>query len=171
MTSRTLNRELLEGNTCFGCGHENHRGLRIEVVQDGETPSRLLGSFEPTEEMAGFPGVIHGGAIFTALDCLATWVATMSGGQAGKIWLLRSAETTYHRPGSTSDKLALSGEIVERAGNGSSLVVHAEARNSAGDLVVSAELREVSVTVDRFLKITGQAELPDNWAAFLRSAR
>lgn len=168
MTAGLLNVDLLERNTCFGCGHENLRGLRIEIVKD-EGGGRLLGSFKPTEEMAGFPGVIHGGAIFTALDCLATWVAMTAGGQPDKLWLLRSAETTYHHPGKTSEVLKLSGEVAERDEGGNSMIVLAEARDQDGRLVTSARFREVCVTVERFLEITGQGRLPDNWEEYVRS--
>lgn len=164
-----LNLELLQGNTCFGCGHENPKGLRIEVFKDKDVPTRLLGSFKPTEEMAGFPGVVHGGAIFTVLDCLSTWVAMTAAGQAERIWLLQSAETTYHHPGKTSEKLMLSGEVVERPETGNSMIVYAEARGENGELVASARFREVSVTVERFLEITGQERLPENWASYVRS--
>src|SRR5262245_27048873 len=74
-SAAVLNRTLLEGNTCFGCGHQNHAGLKIEIVRDSENAEVLCGRFTPTATMTGFPGIVHGGTVFTALDCLSTWVA------------------------------------------------------------------------------------------------
>ena len=39
-----------------------------------------------------------GGAIFTALDCLSTWVSTLLGPNRGAAWVLRSANAVYHNP-------------------------------------------------------------------------
>src|SRR5574341_579522 len=74
-----LNRDLLPHNQCFGCGLENVAGLRTEVSPDPGSPETLRARFHPSEAMAGFPGMTHGGAIYTALDCLSTWVATALG--------------------------------------------------------------------------------------------
>src|SRR5262245_28072250 len=74
-----LNRELLANNTCFGCGLENPTGLHIEIYHEPGSQGTLRARFTPTENMGGFPGVTHGGAIYTALDCLSTWVATLLG--------------------------------------------------------------------------------------------
>src|SRR5262245_64921778 len=111
-----LNRELLPDNTCFGCGHDNAHGLRIEVGRDPASEAILIGRFTPTAAMAGFPGMTHGGAIYTALDCLSTWVATLLGPHREAGWLLRSASATYHKPAPTGLCLNLSGWIQEQAG-------------------------------------------------------
>ena len=91
-----LNRALLPGNTCFGCGHHNAAGLHIDVVRDPEEAQVLRGRFEPTADMIGFPGIVHGGAIFTALDCLSTWVAIVLGPNREAAWVLRSAWPPQH---------------------------------------------------------------------------
>lgn len=75
-----LNRDLLPNNQCFGCGLENPAGLRIEVIRDPGSAVTLRAHFLPSPGVAGFPGITHGGAIYTALDCLsANWRFFLSG--------------------------------------------------------------------------------------------
>lgn len=74
-----LNKSLLPDNHCFGCGHENANGLKIEVSRDPENENRVIVTFQPENHMIGFPGMTHGGVIYTALDCLASWSPPSSG--------------------------------------------------------------------------------------------
>jgi hypothetical protein len=62
----------LQGNRCFGCGHENPYGLKISIHLDKLDPNRIVGEFDPGEYMTGFPGITHGGVIYTAFDCMST---------------------------------------------------------------------------------------------------
>jgi hypothetical protein len=98
MNAEMLNQALLPHNVCFGCGHENPDGLHIEIYRDADHPDRLKGIFRPDSHMAGFPGITHGGVIYTALDCLAAWVPAVLRRAAKAIWILRSASMTYHKP-------------------------------------------------------------------------
>jgi len=162
-----LNRDLLADNTCFGCGLENPHGLRIEIHRDSNDGSFLRARFVPTDHMAGFPGITHGGAIYTAMDCLSTWVATLLGPNRGAAWLLRSATATYHRPAPTDQPITLIGRVKQRGGASDPLVVHIEARRADGALCVDAEFKVVPLTPDRLREVAGISRLPDNWAAFL----
>lgn len=162
-----LNRELLADNTCFGCGHENPLGLRIEVRRDPASGDRLEASFTPAEHMSGFPNITHGGAIFTALDCLSTWVATLLGPNRQAAWLLRSAQVTYHKPAATGAPLTLAGRIKSQAGPWEPVVVMTEARRSDGAVCVETEFKVVPLSHERFAEVAGLPELPPNWRAFL----
>jgi len=162
-----LNRELLAENMCFGCGPQNPAGLHIEVRRDPAAPGTLGALFTPTENMAGFPGITHGGAIYTALDCLSTWVATLLGPNRTAAWLLRSAATTYHKPAPTGRPLTLRGWIVQQAGSWDPIVVKTEARRSDGELCVEAEFKVVPLSQERFVQVAELEELPANWSAFL----
>jgi acyl-coenzyme A thioesterase PaaI-like protein len=162
-----LNRDLLPDNTCFGCGHENHAGLRIEVTHDPGGERVLLGRFAPTADMAGFPGITHGGAIFTALDCLSTWVATLLGPNRGAGWILRSASTVFQKPAPAGEPLTLSGRIKEQGGSWDPLTVRTEARRADGMLCVEAEFKVVPLSPERLVAIAGLERFPDNWRIFL----
>jgi acyl-CoA thioesterase FadM len=162
-----LNRELLADNTCFGCGLENPVGLRIEICRDPIAERTLRAQFTPTASMAGFPGVTHGGAIYTALDCLSTWVATLLGPNRTAGWLLRSATTKYHKPAPTGEPLTLRGWIKDQAGSWDPLVIGTEAKRPDGALCVEAEFKVVPLSQDRLVQVAELEELPANWRAFL----
>lgn len=162
-----VNRDLLAQNRCFGCGLENPAGLQIEVARDPDSADTLRGTFTPREHMAGFPGITHGGALYTALDCLSTWVATLLGPNRHAAWLLRSAATTYHSPAPTDQPVSLLGRIVERADPWDPIVVRTEARRGDGTLCVEAEFKVVPLSTERLKQLTGVEELPANWSAFL----
>jgi len=165
-----LNRELLARNTCFGCGLENPHGLQIEVHHAPDSADSLQARFTPVEHMAGFPNITHGGAIYTALDCLSTWVATLLGPNRGAAWLLRSAQVTYHKPAATGSPLTLIGRIKDRGGPWDPVVVVTEARRSDGAVCVETEFKVVPLSHARFAEVAGISQLPDNWQAFLTGA-
>ena len=165
-----LNRDLLPHNECFGCGLENPSGLQIEITRDPTSERTLRGRFTPSPGMVGFPGITHGGAIYTALDCLSTWVSTVLGPNRRAGWLLRSATTTYHRPAPTGEPLTLIGSIKQQAGPWEPVVVHTEARRADGELCVEAEFKVVPLSTEKLTAVAGIPELPANWRAFLSGA-
>ena len=55
---------------CFGCGTENHHGLRMEFQSNGvQLRSSLL--MEP--RFRGWSNLIHGGILATILDETMSW--------------------------------------------------------------------------------------------------
>ena len=170
MTERVLNRDLLADNSCFGCGLENPHGLQITIRIDPQREDRLIGTLEPRPSMGGFPGITHGGVIYTALDCLSTWVATVLGPDRRAAWVLRSATVTYQKPAREGGRVSLAGFIKEPAAPSEPVIVHAEARDGAGDLLVEGEFKVVPLSVDKLKRIAGLEALPDNWASFLSGA-
>ena len=94
----------LAGNVCFGCGQDNPDGLQILISRDPANAERILGEFKAQNHMIGFPGITHGGAIYTALDCMATWSGMVLRGTKA-MWILRSAEIKYHRPAMQAEKM------------------------------------------------------------------
>ncbi len=165
-----LNRDLLADNTCFGCGLENPTGLRIEVFRDPGADGTLRARFIPTRDMIGFPGITHGGVIYTALDCLSTWVSTVLGPNRGAAWVLRSATTVYHKPAPSGEPLTLVGWIRDQGGSWDPLTVRAEARRADGTLCVEGEFKVVPLSVERLREIAGIEQLPENWRVFLSGA-
>jgi acyl-coenzyme A thioesterase PaaI-like protein len=117
--------------------------------------------------MIGFPGITHGGAIFTALDCLAAWVPSVLRPQVRALWLLRSASITFQRPSHAEELISLVGTIAEDNGPEAPMRVRAEAHNPNGELLAVAEFKVVPVPEARFLQITGLQAIPPNWRTFL----
>lgn len=165
MSEEILNRALLPGNTCFGCGHGNPRGLQIEVTRDGGSPERLAGRFTPPEHASGFPGVTHGGALFTAMDCLATWVVALLGPTDERYWLLGSADVSYRNPAHPGEALELAGWLLEEGAgeDGEPVTVGCEVGNPGGDLVAEGEFTEIPVSPETFERVADVDEVPRAW--------
>lgn len=167
MEPSVLNRDLLADNVCYGCGLENPDGLRIEVRPDANDATLLTGRFMPAGRMAGFPGITHGGLLYSAMDCMSTWVATLLGPNRGAAWLLRSARATYHKPAPTDQPVTLLGRVSEHGGAWDPLVVRVEALRADGSLCVEGEFKVVPLSLERFREVAGLERVPANWAAFL----
>ena len=50
---------------CFGCGKNNPVGLKLQFTDNDGV---ITGEFTPGEFHQGWPGIIHGGVLFTLLD-------------------------------------------------------------------------------------------------------
>lgn len=172
MTEEILNREMLPGNACFGCGHENPQGLKIEVTRDPTSPDRLEGRFTPTGHASGFPGVTHGGALFTAMDCLATWVVVLLGPTDERYWVLGNADVSYRRPTHPGQPLRLSGGLVDHDPDDDArgLTVHVTVETPDGELAVEGDFREVPLAPERFRLMAGVEEVPEAWTTLFEQA-
>lgn len=62
-------------STCFGCGHSNLRGLRIQSFEEGDN---LVCRWTPQPFHEASEGVLNGGIIGTILDCHSSWTALWS---------------------------------------------------------------------------------------------
>ena len=167
MRDEVLNRDLLKGNLCFGCGHENPNGLKIEIRRDPKDDNRLVGIFSAKSHMIGFPGITHGGAIYTALDCLAFWTPTVLRSEKKAFWILRSANIRYIRPAHEGEPLILSGCIEEEGTQVDFVIVRTEARDEKDRLLAEAKFEVVPLSLDKFKKVAGIEELPKNWSDFV----
>ncbi|NOY83355.1 MAG: PaaI family thioesterase [Nitrospirae bacterium] len=167
MSLTLINKELLEDNDCFGCGHVNEHGLKIAVFRDSEDDTRLLGRLDAKTHMTGFPGMMHGGVIYTALDCLSSWVPTILLAEIRAAWVLRSATIKYLRPVLGTKLIDLSAKIEASVPAWQAVSVQAEARNAAGKLLVSGRFKMVPLSLDRFKNVAGLDELPLNWQRLL----
>lgn len=168
MTTEMLNQALLPHNNCFGCGHENPHGLHIEIYRDPENADRLRGILHPEKHMTGFPGITHGGILYTALDCMGAWVPMTLRPEPKAIWILRSAQMTYHRPAPPNKEIHLVG-IIESSGEAlQAMTVRAEARNAQGELLAEGSFKVIPLPPEKFLKVSGIAEIPENWKKLLQ---
>ncbi|UCE17598.1 MAG: PaaI family thioesterase [Gemmatimonadota bacterium] len=168
MADETLNKVLLPENVCFGCGHENPNGLKIEIERDPDNDDRLIGTFNPTNYMIGFPGITHGGAIYTALDCMAFWTPTVLRSEMKVFWILRSANIKYVRPAHEGKLLSLSGWIEKEGTHVDFALVRTEARDEKGRLLTEAKFEVVPLALDKFKKVAGIEELPENWCGLIK---
>src|SRR5262245_2768149 len=154
---------VLPGDVCFGCGQENPHGLHVTVSRDPKDSRRILGKFAAQDHMIGFPGITHGGCIYTAMDCMATWTGmVLRNGKA--LWVLRSATMKYHRPALQGQPLSLSASIDgEDADPWKAIEVRIEAHNAKGELLAEGQFKCIPVPPEKFKAMTGMKELPENW--------
>jgi acyl-coenzyme A thioesterase PaaI-like protein len=165
----TANQLILPENNCFGCGQENPHGLGIRIFRDPKDSKRIVGEFAPRPDMIGFPGITHGGVLYTALDCMASW-SGMVLRNSKALWVLRSATMKYHRPALQGKPLSLSAAI--EGGDDDpwkAVEVKVEARDSKGDLLAEGSFKCIPVPPEKFRAMTGMKELPENWERFLAS--
>lgn len=157
---------VLPGNACFGCGQENPDGLHVSVYPDPGDPNRILGRFHPRDYMIGFPGIIHGGALYTALDCMATW-SGMVLRKTRALWVLRSATMKYHRPAFQGNSIFLTAEIAKQGGEWQAIEVRAEARDPERNVLAEGTFKVIPVSPQQFESMTGIDELPEGWTNWL----
>ena len=156
----------LAGNVCFGCGQDNSQGLHVSIRRDPTNAERILGDFKAQDHMIGFPGITHGGAIYTALDCMATW-SGMILRRTKAMWVLRSAEMKYHRPALQAEPLTLSAMITADGEEWDAIEVIAEARDTSGHLLARGVFKVIPIPPERFKEMTGVNELPKGWSEWL----
>ena len=161
--NQILNREMLPESDCFGCGLANPLGLQVEIMRDDENSDRLLATIQPNDHMTGFPGITHGGVIYTAMDCLAAWVPRILRSETKAIWILRSAKVKYHKAAKQGEPLSLTGRIASEGKQWQPLEVHTEARNPAGELLTEGMFKVVPLTAEKFKKVAGIGEIPEGW--------
>jgi acyl-CoA thioesterase FadM len=167
MTQEALNIKMLPGNACYGCGHDNPEGLKIEVYRDEERPDRLAGSFHPPRHMVGFPGITHGGGLYTALDCMAAWTPTVLRPDTKAMWILRSATIKYLAPALQGEPLRLYATIEEEGDTWAPMTVRTEVRDGEGKILAEGSFKVIPLPPEKFKRIAGVDALPENWAALI----
>lgn len=64
--SKDIFQNHMPGNICFGCGQDNHQGLKIKSYWDGEEAVCI---WQSKEQYQGWKGLLNGGIIATLIDC------------------------------------------------------------------------------------------------------
>ena len=111
---------------CFGCGHENPIGLRLDLRLVGD---RLQASFTPQEVHQGWPGTVHGG-IITAL--LYEIMENLMYRQ-GMITMMRGMEAQLRSPATIGKELLVESWLGERSGR--EISVRSELKDEDGRLI------------------------------------
>ena len=153
---------VLPSNVCFGCGEANSHGLHVSIYRDSDAPNRLLGNFLPGPDLVGLPGITHGGAVYTAMDCMATW-SGMVLKRTKAMWVLRSAATTYHRPAFEAAPISLSASLDKEGGDWEPIEVRVEARNPEGQLLVEGLFKVIPLPPEKFKALVRMDEFPPGW--------
>jgi uncharacterized protein (TIGR00369 family) len=97
-------------NRCFGCGHANLTGLRLEFLLDEAGTVVCLATVPDTFE--GPVGYVHGGIIATLLD-EAMSKAVRAGGHTA---MTRHMEINYLQPVPSGASLRIEGRVLRSEG-------------------------------------------------------
>lgn len=132
---------------CYVCGDQNPMGHQVVFKTDGETVrTRCM----PSEHRQGYPGVIHGGALFTLLDEAMGWAASL-----GHDRLFVTAEMTvrYVKPFPTGTEMVVEGRAttVHRRFT----EVAGEVRDDAGNVYATATGKFFPMSAEATEKVAG----------------
>ena len=77
---------------CYGCGHDNKRGLALDFFRDGAS---VVADFTPAPEHGGYGRVLHGGVTATAIDEAFGWTIY---GLLGKLGMTTEMSVKFLAP-------------------------------------------------------------------------
>jgi uncharacterized protein (TIGR00369 family) len=97
-------------NRCFGCGHANSAGLRLDFLLAEDRSVVCL--TEVTDNFEGHPGYLHGGIIATLIDEAMSKAVRARGFTA----MTRHMEVDYLRPVPSGKPLRLEGRVTHNEG-------------------------------------------------------
>lgn len=112
----------MPGNICFGCGSENHEGLKIHSRWEGEV-SVCEWTSEPRYQ--GWKGLMNGGILATLMDCHCMGTAMAAAYRAegrdlgsGPYYRYATAhiEVDYLKPTPNDRPITLRAQVIEMQG-------------------------------------------------------
>ena len=130
---------------CYVCGVENPSGLRLPFREDDSGGSRA--DYVAMPEHAGWPGIIHGGLLFTLMDEAVAWACTF----AGERCVTAKAEARFRAPARVGTPLVITGRVT--ATKSRALTAHAEIR-------LAGEGGQLVAELDAMMAVTRGREVP-----------
>ena len=117
---------------CYVCGPENEAGLRLPFRRDESGGSRA--EYVARPEHAGWPGIIHGGLLFTLMDEAVAWACTYAGSRC----VTAKAEARFRVPAQIGVPLVITGRVTHTTSR--ALRARAEVRRGDDNGPLVAEL-------------------------------
>jgi uncharacterized protein (TIGR00369 family) len=117
---------------CYVCGTDNPSGLRLPFCKVDGGGSRA--EYTARQEHAGWPGIIHGGLLFTLMDEAVAWACSYSGSRC----VTAKAEARFRQPARVGVPLVITGRVTSTSSR--ALKARAEIRQGADDGELIAEL-------------------------------
>ncbi len=122
---------------CFGCGHSNDQGLKLEFRKTGDASVET--TYTVPEHFNGQTGIVHGGIQATLLDeVIGMSIHVLLGKERGRI-VTAEMKLRYRRPTPTGVPLAVRGRVVRR--EDSNLFCEAEIVDTDGEVLTQGEAR------------------------------
>jgi len=131
---------------CFGCGSENHSGLRMTFETNGQ---QIRTRLTVSPQFRGWSKLIHGGVISTILDETMSWAAIIL---TKRFILTKQMTIQFLRPVYVGSSLCGIGSIKEQTG-GRKAIVQAELVDDQGRLCARSEGEFVLFSKDQFARL------------------
>ncbi len=93
---------------CYVCGADNPNGLHVVFQADG--PERCRARYTARREHEGWPGIVHGGLLFTLMDEALAWALAY----AGLRGVTAKGNVRFCVPARVGTELVVTAEVVER---------------------------------------------------------
>jgi uncharacterized protein (TIGR00369 family) len=119
---------------CFACGMHNPVGLKLEFFETG--PEEVTATWTPGKKYEGYPDVVHGGILASALDEAGGRVVMI--GDHNHFMMTAKMEIRYRRPTPIGEPLRVVGRLRQRRGR--LAVTQAEIQLADGTITAEAEL-------------------------------
>ena len=123
-------------DTCFGCGHQNERGLKLVFTRTGERT--VEAEYEVASHWCGPPDIVHGGIQAALLDEV-TGAAAACGFDDGAPVVTADLHLRFRRPCPAGKPLRIQAEIQRIEGHDA--FVTGEIRDADGEVLTRAEAR------------------------------
>jgi len=136
---------------CFVCGPRNPAGLHVTYHRDG--PDGCRAEYLARPEHEGWPGIVHGGLLFTLMDEALAWAVCF----AGLHGVTAKAETRFREPVTVGTRLVVTGRLLGRPRK---MVKARSELRRADDGVLVAELDGTMVLAD-VSQWTDEATMPE----------
>jgi len=138
----------MPGNVCFGCGKNNHEGLKISSYWEGDESVCI---WESQEKYQGWKGILNGGILATLIDChtmctamAATYQAENRSMESEPIYRYATGTISvkYLKPTSNTKPIELRAMVKEIKGR---KVVMSCIAKSDGEITAEAEVIAIRV--------------------------
>jgi len=123
----------LDFPNCYVCGSDNPQGLHVAFRADG--PDACRAEYTARPEHCGWPGMIHGGLLFTLMDEAVAWALLY----AGLHGVTARGQFRFAAPASVGMPLVVTARVASRRGK--VVQARAEIRDTTSADTLIAELR------------------------------
>ena len=152
--------DYMPGNVCYGCGRENHDGLKIRSYWEGEEAVCIWHS---QDKYNGWQGILNGGVLATLIDChsMCTAMAAAYRAEEREInsepiyhYATASLNIKYLKPTSNDHPIEIRATIKEMKGKKAIVQckVYSNGVNSAVAEAIGVRVYDSSKADNKFIK-------------------
>jgi len=130
---------------CFGCGSDNHIGLKLSFKWDGKT---ARAEFTPPQLYQGWPDIVHGGILMSILDEAMAYAARFE----GMACITAKIQVRLKRPAVIGEPLIITASVTKK--NRRLVETKADISLADGALVAEGTATQFVVNIDPAAKGT-----------------